>query len=48
MSVYWFPVFILSRIETGSGRTGFHWIHCAEDLTSRFEARGRATDQGQS
>ena len=27
---------------------GFHWIRCAENLTSRFEARTLATNQGQS
>ena len=39
----WFPVFILTRIETGSGHTfrGFHWIRCAEGLPSCFEARLR-------
>ena len=38
-SVSW-TVFILSF-------KGFHWICCAQDLTSRFEAQALATNQGQ-
>ena len=46
------PVYILSyqwyAQDPGVPFKGFHWIGCAEDLTSRFKVRALATNQGQS
>ena len=50
-AIDWSPVFILYhgyRQAPCVPFKGFHWIRCAEYLTSCFEARGLATNQGQS
>ena len=49
--VDWSAVLILRGIETDSAAIlfkGFHWIRCAEDLMSHFDARMLPLKQGQS
>ena len=38
---YLVPLSSISIDRPGVPFKGFHWKRCAEDLTSRFEARGR-------